>query len=133
LQGADGYLNLLRTPSWKFTKDQWEPEVWGKVVKKVGEDGIIYCSLEIEKENYCVIPGVCGLDFMKGKRVKPSLEKAQEMVQKAVLFAVSRYRQKKSSRPWPSSRRPYASLPSKIKKHIFSRAGLWPAVPGRQP
>jgi hypothetical protein len=95
LQGPDGYLGLLKTPGWKFTKDQWEPEVWGKVVRKVGEDGIIYCSLEIEKENYCVIPGVCGLDLMKGKRIKPSLEKAQEMVQKAVLFAVSRYRQKK--------------------------------------
>jgi nickel-dependent lactate racemase len=94
MQGPDGYLDLLRTPSWKFTKDQWEPEVWGKVLKKVGEDGLIYCSLEIDRENYCVIPGVCGLDFMKGKRLKPSVEKAQEMVQKAVLFAVHRYLQK---------------------------------------
>jgi len=95
LQGPDGYLDLLRTPSWKFTKDQWEPEVWGKVLKKVGEEGLIYCSLEIERENYCVIPGVCGLDFVKGKRIKPSLEKAREMVQNAVLFALSRYRQKR--------------------------------------
>jgi hypothetical protein len=31
---------------------------------------------------------------MKGKRIKPSLEKAREMVQNAVLFAVSRYREK---------------------------------------
>lgn len=93
LQGPDGYLDLLKTPSWKFTKDQWEPEVWGKVLKKVGEDGLIYCSLEIERENYCVIPGVCGLVFLKGKRIKPSLEKAQEMVQKAVQFAVYRYRE----------------------------------------
>jgi hypothetical protein len=31
---------------------------------------------------------------MKGKRIKPSLEKAQEMVQKAVQFAVYRYREK---------------------------------------
>ncbi|NWF94388.1 MAG: nickel-dependent lactate racemase [Syntrophaceae bacterium] len=94
LQGPDGYLALLKSPSWKFTKDQWEPEVWGKVLRKVGEDGLIYCSLEIEKENYCILPGVCGLDFMKGKRIKPSLERAQEMVQKAVLFAVNRYREK---------------------------------------
>jgi nickel-dependent lactate racemase len=94
LQGPDGYLDLLKTSSWKFTKDQWEPEVWGKVLRKVGEDGLIYCSLEIERENYCILPGVCGLDFMKGKRIKPSLEKAQEMVQKAVQFAVYRYREK---------------------------------------
>jgi nickel-dependent lactate racemase len=94
LQGPDGYLDLLRTPAWKFTKDQWEPEVWGKVLKKVGEEGLIYCSLEIERKNYCLLPGVCGLDFLKGKRIKPSLEKAQEMVQKAVLFAVYRYRER---------------------------------------
>jgi hypothetical protein len=31
---------------------------------------------------------------MKGKRIKPSLEKAQEMVQKAVLFAIYRYRER---------------------------------------
>jgi len=94
MQGPDGYLDLLKTPSWRFTKDQWEPEVWGKVLRKVGENGLIYCSLEIERENYCVLPGVCGLDFIKGKRIKASLEKAQEMVQKAILFAVNRYRVK---------------------------------------
>jgi len=94
LQGPDGYLNLLRTPAWKFTKDQWEPEVWGKVLRKVGEEGLIYCSLEIERKNYCLLPGVCGLDLLKNKRIKPSLEKAREMVQKAVLFAIHRYREK---------------------------------------
>ena len=94
LQGPDGYLDLLKTSSWKFTKDQWEPEVWGKVLRKIGEDGLIYCSLEIERENYCILPGVCGLDFMRGKRIKPTVEKAQVMVQKAVQFAVYRYREK---------------------------------------
>ena len=94
LQGPDGYLNLLRTPHWRFTKDQWEPEVWGKVIRKVGEDGLIYCTLEISREDHCLLPGVCGLNFIKGKSRKPSLEKAREMVQKAVLYAVHRYREK---------------------------------------
>lgn len=94
LQGPDGYLNILKTPTWKFTKDQWEPEVWGKVLRKVGEEGLIYCSLEIERKNYCLLPGICGLDFLEGKRIKPSLEKAQQMVQNAILFAVARFGQK---------------------------------------
>lgn len=94
LQGPDGYLKILQTPTWKFTKDQWEPEVWGKVLRKVGEEGLIYCSLEIERKNYCLLPGICGLDFLKDKRIKPSLEKAQEMVQNAVIYAVSRYQER---------------------------------------
>jgi nickel-dependent lactate racemase len=94
IQGPDRYLGLLQSPHWQFTKDQWEPEVWGKVIRKVGEEGLIYCTMEISREDHCLLPGVCGVDLLKGKRRKPTLEKAQEMVQNAVLLAVSRYREK---------------------------------------
>jgi nickel-dependent lactate racemase len=94
IQGPDRYLGLLQSPNWQFTKDQWEPEVWGKVIRKVGEEGLIYCTIEISKEDHCLLPGVCGLDLLKGKRRNPTLEKAQEMVQNAVLLAISRYHEK---------------------------------------
>ncbi len=94
IQGPDRYLGLIQSPQWQFTKDQWEPEVWGKVVRKVGEEGLIYCTMEISREDHCLLPGVCGLDLLRGKRKTPTLEKAQEMVQNSVLLAVSRYREK---------------------------------------
>lgn len=94
LQGPDRYLNLIKSPHWQFTKDQWEPEEWGKVLRKVGEEGLIYCTLEIARENMCLLPGHCGLDFLQKKRIKPSLDLAREMVQRAVFFAVYRYREK---------------------------------------
>jgi len=94
LQGIDRYLKIISHPDWKFTKDQWEPEVWGRVLRKVGEDGLIYCTLEISKEDYCLLPGECGLDFLKKKRIKPTVEMSQEMIQNAVSFAVYRYREK---------------------------------------
>ena len=94
IQGPDRYLGLLQSPNWQFTKDQWEPEVWGKVIRKVGEEGLIYCTMEISREDHCLLPGVCGLDLLKGKRKTPTLEKAREMVQNGVLLAVNRYREK---------------------------------------
>jgi nickel-dependent lactate racemase len=94
MQGPDRYLGLIQNPHWQFTKDQWEPEVWGKVIKKVGEEGLIYCTIEISKEDHCLLPGICGLDLLKGKRKTPTLEKAQEMVQNAILLAISRYHEK---------------------------------------
>jgi nickel-dependent lactate racemase len=94
IQGADRYLGLLRSPQWQFTKDQWEPEVWGKVIRKVGEQGLIYCAMEISREDHCLLPGVCGLDLLKGKRKNPTLDRAREMVQNAVLLAISRCREK---------------------------------------
>ncbi len=94
LQGTEGYINLISDPAWKFTKDQWEPEVWARVLRKVGEEGLIYCTLEISREDYCLLPGQCGLDFLEGRGKKTTLEKARQMVQNAVLFAVSQYREK---------------------------------------
>lgn len=94
MQGPDRYLGLIQNPDWQFTKDQWEPEVWGKVTRKVGEEGLIYCTIEISREDHCLLPGVCGLDLLKGKRKTPTREKAQEMVQNGVFLAVSRYQKK---------------------------------------
>ena len=94
LQGTESYLKIISHPDWKFTKDQWEPEVWGRVLRKVGEEGLIYCTLEISEEDYCLLPGQCGLDFLKKKKKKPTLEMTEEMIQNAILFAVFRYREK---------------------------------------
>jgi nickel-dependent lactate racemase len=94
IQGPDRYLGLLQSPHWQFTKDQWEPEVWGKVIRKVGEEGLIYCTMEISREDHCLLPGVCGLDLLRGKRKNPTLGKTREMVQNAVVLAISRYREK---------------------------------------
>jgi len=94
LQGFEGYLRIIENPAWHFTKDQWEVEMWGKVLRKVGEEGLIYCTLEIPREDHCLLPGQCGLDFLSRPRKRPSLKTAQEMVQNAVCFAYARYRER---------------------------------------
>ncbi len=104
LQGPDGYLELLRHPCWRFTKDQWEPEVWGKVIRKVGSDGLIYCSGEIAGEDFYTIPGTSGYQFLP--RISSSAgadrtaqqsnaERVQAMVQNALIHSVFRMRQQK--------------------------------------
>ncbi len=95
LQGADRYVELLRSPAWKFTKDQWEPEVWGKVLRKVGEEGFIYCTPDIPEEVFTTLPGVSGYEFLTpaGKK-KARAKKVQEMVQNAVFCFYQAYRNK---------------------------------------
>ena len=109
LQGIEAYLKIISHPDWKFTKDQWEPEVWGRVLRKIGEEGLIYCTVEISEEDYCLLPGQCGLNFLKSKKKRASLGMTQEMVQNAILFSVDRYR-KKGVEPTMASIRegPYA-------------------------
>jgi hypothetical protein len=94
LQGKEGYIKTLSQAEWTFTKDQWEPEMWVRVLRKVGPEGLIYCTTEMSESDYCLLPGHCGLDFLKKRKRKPSLGMAQEMVQNAVRFALYRYREK---------------------------------------
>jgi len=87
LQGPDRYVELLKSPAWKFTKDQWEPEVWGRVLKKVGEKGLIYCTSDIPEKDFALLPGVGGYDFLsRGSKKRGRVRKVEEMVQNAVLY-----------------------------------------------
>jgi nickel-dependent lactate racemase len=93
MQKPDGFLDLLRHPGWRFTKDQWEPEVWGKPLTVVGEEGLIYCSGEIPEEDYVIIPGTSGYEFLLPEfwgRSNP--EKAQAMVQNALIYSIYQLR-----------------------------------------
>lgn len=92
LQGADGYVDLLKSPTWKFTKDQWEPEVWGKVLRKVGEERLIYCTTDIPEKDFQILPGLSGYAFLTPPgRKKGRAEKVQEMVQNAVIYFHHQY------------------------------------------
>ncbi len=98
IQGADGYIELLKSPAWKFTKDQWEPEVWGRVLRKVGEKGLIYCTSDIPERDFPMLPGVAGYEFLTptGKK-KPRSGKVEDMVQNAVFYSFMALKNKGSS------------------------------------
>jgi nickel-dependent lactate racemase len=87
LQGPDGYLAALQNPAWKFTRDQWEPQMWGKVIDKVGEEGILYCTASIPEEEQRLVPGTAGWDFLPDRIPADDAETAQAMVRNAVVYA----------------------------------------------
>ena len=87
LQGPDGYLAALLNPAWKFTKDQWEPQMWGKVIEKVGEEGILYCTSFIPEAEQRLLPGTSGWDFLPPKAISRDGEAVREMVQNALVYA----------------------------------------------
>ena len=86
--GPGGYNNILRHPDWKFTKDQWEPEMWGKPYRKVGMDGLIYCSAQIPAEDFDIIPGPNGYDFIDSDTgFATDGDKATAMLQNSIIYA----------------------------------------------
>jgi nickel-dependent lactate racemase len=89
LQGIAGYMSTLLHPGWKFTKDQWEPQMWAKVLDKVGEDGLIYCSSFLSREAHQIVPGGMGWDYLPDQTYKGDLDQTQAMVQNAITYAVA--------------------------------------------
>jgi nickel-dependent lactate racemase len=86
--GPDGYISILKNPDWIFTKDQWAPEMWGKPFRKVGPDGLVYCGPQIPEEEFKIIPGVSGYDFIEKNTDFSSVKAmAAAMFQNAVIFA----------------------------------------------
>lgn len=88
LQGPDGYLAALMSPAWRFTKDQWEPQMWGKVLSRVGEDGLVYCSARLSREAHEFVPGGMGWDYLPNGILADDAATAQSMVQNALITAV---------------------------------------------
>ena len=87
--GPDRYVSILRHPEWIFTKDQWQPEMWGKPLRKVGMDGLIYCAPQIPRQDLYMIPGISGYDFLDPTQTFNSdKEKTEAMVQNALIAAV---------------------------------------------
>jgi nickel-dependent lactate racemase len=88
--GPDGYNSVLEHPDWVFTKDQWEPEMWGKPFRKVGMDGLIYCCPQIPEANFDIIPGLNGYDFIDDEVDFVSDEqKVIAMFQNAVIYSAN--------------------------------------------
>ena len=94
IQGADHYLRMIEAPGWSFTKDQWEPEMWAKVFRKVDEKDFVYCTHTIPRSEYSLIPGRCGLDFLQEEPERLPAAAVREMVENALRMAVARFRGK---------------------------------------
>ena len=91
MQGQDCYLRLIKTPEWRFTRDQWEPEMWGKVFRKIDEDRFFYLTHTIPRERYSIIPGRSGLDLVERIAADDPATSVQQMVENALRFAVADY------------------------------------------
>jgi nickel-dependent lactate racemase len=91
-EGAKLYLQRIKSKDWSFTHDQWETQMWGKVLERIGGDeNLVYCSLEIPDEAYAVLPGTPGVRLLTNKERASNLtveELMALMVPRAVGMAV---------------------------------------------
>ncbi len=85
VQGWQRYLELLRSPAWRFMRDQWEPQMWGKVLAKIGEEGLVYCSSILPRASAEIVPGRTGWELVDGDPGGDDAERARAMTQNAIV------------------------------------------------
>ena len=94
--GPKEFLRKIKSPGWPFTHDQWETQMWGKVLDRIGnERNLIYCSLEIPEESYAILPGVPGFQHLTRDELasgKPAEELMTLMVKRAIIEAIKMLR-----------------------------------------
>jgi nickel-dependent lactate racemase len=94
--GPGEFLKKIKSAGWTFTHDQWETQMWGKVLDRIAnEENLVYCSLEITDEDYAILPGVSGLPHLSPDELasgKPTEELMTLMVERAINEAVTMLR-----------------------------------------
>ena len=101
--GAKGFLKTIKSPGWVFTHDQWETQMWGKVLEVIGaEENLIYCSLDIPEPEYSFLPGIAGMDLLTPEERtngRSAVELMQLMVERALQGAIANLRKKLGREP----------------------------------
>jgi nickel-dependent lactate racemase len=96
--GPSDFLRRIRSSDWSFVPEQWQTQMWCKVLEKLGGAGrLIYCSVDIPPEEYSDLPGIAGHSFLEEPLPKGFRGEAErkelvgEMVQKSLRFALERH------------------------------------------
>lgn len=94
-KGPGGFTEFIKSKTWQFVPDQWQVQKWDQFFRKVGSfDNLIYCTTNIPPEDLEKLPGKSGYDFVEGGKAAPD-----EMVQRAIIYAVDKKRQELNKNP----------------------------------
>lgn len=63
--GREAFMEMIAAKGWTMIQEQWQVQMWCKVLRVLEEeDHLIYCALEIPREDYKDLPGQVGLDLL---------------------------------------------------------------------
>ncbi len=82
--GPKKFIQSILDASWTFVPEQWEAQMWTRLLEKILPQNLLYCCLEIPDQDYLKIPGMNARTFVGETR---SLE---ALMNKTIEWAVGR-------------------------------------------
>lgn len=89
--GADNFERLLFSPDWTFMPDQWQAQMWAKVLKKTSLANIVFFSPSMSASDYRFLPSYDGnLLLPEDKRYTGDFGVFSEVIESAISEEIDR-------------------------------------------
>jgi nickel-dependent lactate racemase len=62
-KGPDLFSQMICEPSWSFVPEQWEAQMWAKLLLRTSPQNLIYCTLDIPGGSFSWLPGTDARDL----------------------------------------------------------------------
>ncbi len=88
--GKDKFMEMISTPDWKMVQEQWQVQMWCKVLDVIGDDkNLIYCALEIPRADYENLPGIPAITLLTEQELglSDTEEIMKTMIQRSIQHA----------------------------------------------
>ncbi len=92
-KGAKKFVETILNPLWTFVPEQWEAQMWARLLNKIPSENLFYCSMEIPQEFFTWLPG------KDARTVVPEAKKLGEVVEKSLALAVEKLRAESGREP----------------------------------
>jgi hypothetical protein len=91
--GKDKFMEMISAPDWKMVPEQWQVQMWCKVLDVLGsEDHLYYCCLDIPLSDCRILPGHAAVELIADLAASGESKVAQmeRMVERVVAEAIRR-------------------------------------------
>jgi len=91
--GPQKFVKMIVDPNWKFIPEQWEAQMWSRLLKQISPENLIYCTLDIAEEDFSWLPGT------HARKLNPRAKSMPQLVQNSLHWAIRVLRQRLKREP----------------------------------
>ena len=64
--GPEAFNRVLASPDWEFIVDQWEAQMWARVLARVAPENFVYFAPQLDPGDRRILPGTDGRNLIGG-------------------------------------------------------------------
>jgi nickel-dependent lactate racemase len=92
-EGPKSFSEKILHPSWSFVSEQWEAQMWAKLLLKIRANNFLYCTMDIPGESFSWLPGT------DARNLVPEATNLEELVAGSIVWAIDYLRKQLGREP----------------------------------